>query len=138
MLLIFMQNQPLHGQRPHVIIEVCPAVWNRCQNNLTDAVHVFTALLSEPLKYEFVLFEATSEALALIPAFMVRSWAINYFQLLDLKRVRAREGLAQAAQPRAWSEGDVSAGHCLYCEAGELGGVTRARQARPLSACTAH
>ncbi len=38
---------------------------------------------------------------------------------------RAREGLAQ---PRAWSEGDVSAEHCLQCEAGELAGVTRARQ----------
>ncbi len=36
---------------------------------------------------------------------------------------RAREGLAQ---PRAWSEGDVSAEHSLQCEAGELAGVTRA------------
>ena len=30
----------------------------------------------------------------------------------------------------------MSAEHCLQCEAGELAGVTRARQARPLSACT--
>ncbi len=42
------------------------------------------------------------------------------------------------AQPRAWSAGDVCAEYCLQCEAGELAGVTRARQARPLSACTTH
>ena len=34
--------------------------------------------------------------------------------------------------------GDVSAEHCLQGEAGELARVTRARLARPLSACTAH
>ena len=34
------------------------------------------------------------------------------------------EGLAQL---RAWSEGNVSAEHCLHCEAGELAGVTCAR-----------
>ncbi len=45
-----------------------------------------------------------------------------------------REGLAQ---PRAWSEGDMSAEHCLQCEAGELAVATRTRQARRLSACTA-
>ena len=39
---------------------------------------------------------------------------------------------------RAWSEGHVSAEHYLQCEAGELAGVTRTRQARPLSACTTH
>ncbi len=39
------------------------------------------------------------------------------------------------AQLRACSEGAVSAEHCLQREAGELDGVTRARQARPLSAC---
>jgi hypothetical protein len=39
---------------------------------------------------------------------------------------------------RAWSEGDVSAEHCLQCEVGELAGVKGARQARPLSACTTH
>ena len=47
----------------------------------------------------------------------------------------AREGLGQ---PRAWSEGDVSTEHCLQGEAGELAGVIRARQARPLSACTTY
>ena len=38
----------------------------------------------------------------------------------------------------AWSEGDVSAEHCVPREAGELAGGTCARQARPLSACTTH
>ncbi len=37
---------------------------------------------------------------------------------------RARKGLVQL---RARSEGDVSAEHCLQCDAGELAGVTRAR-----------
>ena len=46
-----------------------------------------------------------------------------------------REGLLQ---PRAWSEGDVSVEYCLQREAGELAGVTRARQAKALSACTTH
>ncbi len=41
-----------------------------------------------------------------------------------LRPQRAREGLAQ---PREWSEGDVSAEHGLQCVAGELAGVTRAR-----------
>jgi hypothetical protein len=35
----------------------------------------------------------------------------------------------RTGQPRAWSLGDVSAEHCLQCEAGELAGVTRARLA---------
>jgi hypothetical protein len=39
---------------------------------------------------------------------------------------------------RAWSEGDVSAERCLHREAGELAGVTRVLQARPLSVCTAY
>jgi hypothetical protein len=39
------------------------------------------------------------------------------------------------AQPRAWSEGDVSAEHCLQGEAGELAGLARVRQARPSRAC---
>ena len=42
------------------------------------------------------------------------------------------------AAARVESEGDVSAEHCLQCEAGEPAGVTRARPARPLSACTTH
>ena len=50
-------------------------------------------------------------------------------------RQHAREGLSQQL---AWSACDVNAEHCLQFEAGELAGVARAWQARPLSACTTH
>ncbi len=62
--------------------------------------------------------------------------AVGYLSFGPIEKIETsacarRTGEAARVQ---WREGDVSAEHCLQCEARELAGVTRVRQARPLSA----
>ena len=55
---------------PHMVVEVCPLVWERCHNNITEAIAVFQTL--QQLGYQILSFEVAEPTEAALPHLRTR------------------------------------------------------------------